>query len=271
MTAPLDDPGEWTELLAHEPGRRITAVEPFAGHLVVHEWSDAQPQGARAVPRRPPSTRSTSATSRTTSSSTPTRSGTRRRCASSYQSLTTPTSVYDVDVVHRRARRCASRRRRRASTSTATWRRGRGRRRRTARGCPSTSSATSTRRVDGTAPGVVYGYGSYEVVDAAVVLGRPPVAARPWLRVGARPPPRRRRARAALVPRRQAAQQAQHVHRHDRRRPSTSSPRAASTASASPSAAAAPAGCWSGRASRCARSCSRAPSPRCRSSTSSRR
>lgn len=42
MTAPLDAPGDWTELVAHESGRRITAAEPFAGHLVIHEWSDAQ-------------------------------------------------------------------------------------------------------------------------------------------------------------------------------------------------------------------------------------
>ncbi len=44
MTAPLDQPGEWTELVAHEPGRRITSVEAFADHLVVHEWSNAQPR-----------------------------------------------------------------------------------------------------------------------------------------------------------------------------------------------------------------------------------
>ena len=43
MTAPLDDPSEWTELVAHEPGRRITAVEPFADHLAVHLWRAAQP------------------------------------------------------------------------------------------------------------------------------------------------------------------------------------------------------------------------------------
>ena len=42
MTAPLDDPGSWSELVPHVPGQRITAAEPFAGHLVVHEWSDAQ-------------------------------------------------------------------------------------------------------------------------------------------------------------------------------------------------------------------------------------
>ena len=44
MTAPLDQPGEWTELVAHEPGRRITSVEAFADHLIVHEWSNAQPR-----------------------------------------------------------------------------------------------------------------------------------------------------------------------------------------------------------------------------------
>lgn len=43
MTAPLDDPGTWTELIAHEPGRRITGVEPFEEHLALHVWRDAQP------------------------------------------------------------------------------------------------------------------------------------------------------------------------------------------------------------------------------------
>jgi len=44
MTAPLDQPGQWTELIAHEPGRRITSVEAFADHLVLHEWANAQPR-----------------------------------------------------------------------------------------------------------------------------------------------------------------------------------------------------------------------------------
>ena len=42
MTAPEDDPGTWTELLPHVPGQRIIGIEPFATHLVVHEWSHAQ-------------------------------------------------------------------------------------------------------------------------------------------------------------------------------------------------------------------------------------
>jgi len=44
MTAPLDNPADWTELVAHVPGRRITSVEAFADHLVLHEWAHAQPR-----------------------------------------------------------------------------------------------------------------------------------------------------------------------------------------------------------------------------------
>jgi oligopeptidase B len=43
MTAPLDAPGEWVTLIAHRPDQRITSVEPFATHLVIHRWSEAQP------------------------------------------------------------------------------------------------------------------------------------------------------------------------------------------------------------------------------------
>jgi oligopeptidase B len=42
MTAPLDQPGDWTELIAHHAGRRLVGAEPFKDHLVVHEWCDAQ-------------------------------------------------------------------------------------------------------------------------------------------------------------------------------------------------------------------------------------
>jgi oligopeptidase B len=44
FTAPLAQPDTWTELVAHVPGRRIIATEAFADHLVLHEWSDAQPR-----------------------------------------------------------------------------------------------------------------------------------------------------------------------------------------------------------------------------------
>jgi len=34
----------WSELIAHLPGRRITGTEAFSTHLIVHEWADAQPR-----------------------------------------------------------------------------------------------------------------------------------------------------------------------------------------------------------------------------------
>ena len=43
MEAPLDSPDDWSELIPHESGRRITGVEPFERHLAVHEWNRAQP------------------------------------------------------------------------------------------------------------------------------------------------------------------------------------------------------------------------------------
>ena len=44
MTATHDDPGGWTPFIPHEPGHRITAAEPFAQVLAVHEWVTAQPR-----------------------------------------------------------------------------------------------------------------------------------------------------------------------------------------------------------------------------------
>ncbi len=44
MTAPHDAPTVWSELIAHEPGRRIVDVDAFANFLVVQEWSMAQPR-----------------------------------------------------------------------------------------------------------------------------------------------------------------------------------------------------------------------------------
>ena len=43
VTAPCDSPApaEWVDLVPHQAGRRITQVEPFVGHLVLHEWADA--------------------------------------------------------------------------------------------------------------------------------------------------------------------------------------------------------------------------------------
>ena len=48
LSAPVDGDWHtwsgWSELVAHVPGRRVLGAEPFAGHLVIHEWVDAQPR-----------------------------------------------------------------------------------------------------------------------------------------------------------------------------------------------------------------------------------
>ncbi len=46
------DPAAWTELVAHQPGRRVIGVEPFQNHLVIYEWSKGAAPAAAAVPRR---------------------------------------------------------------------------------------------------------------------------------------------------------------------------------------------------------------------------
>jgi oligopeptidase B len=160
MTAPLDRPGDWEELLPHVPGRRVTSAEPFADHLVLHEWSEAQPR-VRVVFRDgreqildlgdEPHDVELGANPEWQTSS----------LRVSYQSLTTPASVYDHDVV-------TGERVLRKQTptpnvdlekyvSTRTW----------ARSGDGTEVPVDVVRhvdtpVDGSAPCVVYAYGSYE-------------------------------------------------------------------------------------------------------------
>jgi len=51
MTAPENEPSQWRELLPHVEGNRITRVDCFESHLIVHEWVAAQPR-IRIVHRR---------------------------------------------------------------------------------------------------------------------------------------------------------------------------------------------------------------------------
>ncbi len=160
MTAPLDAPGDWSELIAHEPGRRITGVEPFRDHLVVHEWSGAQPR-VRVLRRdgsaelldfgdEPHDLELDSNAEWTTTVL-------RLR----HQSLTVPPSIWDVDLAT--GQRVLRKRTPTPNvdldhyTSTRVW----------ATAADGVAVPVDVVRhvdtpVDGTAPCVVYAYGSYE-------------------------------------------------------------------------------------------------------------
>lgn len=162
VTVPVSDPtGEWTELVAATPGRRITAAEPFAGHLVVHEWDRAQ-QRLRAFGRdRSVTVVDTGDEPHELSlAANPMYDTTVVRF--SYQSLTTPASVYDHDLAT--GERILRKRLPtpgvdlHAYRSTRYW-------------APAPDGTEVPVDVvhhvdtplDATAPLVVYGYGSYEV------------------------------------------------------------------------------------------------------------
>ena len=171
----------------------------------------------------------------------------------------------------RRAHRCASRRRRRTSTSPGTRRRARG---------PTAADGTAgagRRRAPRRHPARRHGAGRGVRLRLLRVVARRRGSASPACRCSTAAwcgrSPTLAAAASSAGRGTSTASCCTSATRSPTRSPSptTSSPSASSTAPGSPCAAAAPAACWSGRASRCARSASPPPSPRCRSSTSSPR
>ncbi len=160
VTAPEHEPNNWTELVGHLPGRRIDAAEPFAGHLVLHEWSDAQ-QRIRIL-----FTDGTQRAIELGDAPAEVELGDNPEYRSdlvrfSYQSLATPASVYDEHVVT--ADRVLLKQTPvlgvdlDAYTSSRTW-------------APASDGTLVpldiVHRVDtpldGSAPALLYGYGAYE-------------------------------------------------------------------------------------------------------------
>jgi oligopeptidase B len=163
VTAPVATPGRdhWSELVGHEPGRRIASVDAFAGQLVLHEWADGIQRlrvlfddGERVLAFEEPVYSvepGTNAEYDTT------------RLRFEYESLVIPASVYDEEV-----RTGARQLLKRTPVldgfdpaqyeSARTW----------------ATAADGVRvpidlvwkrgvRRDGTAPLVLYGYGAYEI------------------------------------------------------------------------------------------------------------
>jgi oligopeptidase B len=160
MTAPEDDPGTWTTLDPHVPGRRIVDIDAFADFLAIQEWENAQPRvrllhrdgSSRVIPvlSEPHDVELGSNPEWTTTS-----------LRIRYQSLVTPPTVAEHDVstgststlkttpvpgvdldVYEAVREWAT-----ADDGTRV---------------PLDIVRKKTTSLDGTAPGVLYGYGSYE-------------------------------------------------------------------------------------------------------------
>ncbi len=100
VTAPESDPGEknWKELIAHRPEVKIESVEPFASHLALEEWENGLQQievvdlasgDRQRVPFPEPVYAAAIGTNYVFDTSV---------LRYNYQSLVTPASVYDYDV-----------------------------------------------------------------------------------------------------------------------------------------------------------------------------
>jgi oligopeptidase B len=161
MTAEQATPSAWTELIPHEPGRRILGAEPFEAHLVVHEWHHAQ-QRLRVLRRdgREQVIDLGDEPHEVELDANPEWATTTVRF--SYQSLTTPASVFEEDIESGErtllkqtpvpgvdlSRYVATREWATASDGTQV---------------PVDIVRLATTEADGAAPCCVYGYGSYEL------------------------------------------------------------------------------------------------------------
>jgi len=169
LTAPVEaalskngwnDEDRWSELIPHLPGRRITGVEPFADHLVVHEWADAQPRlrvlfrnGTERIIDLGDEPHDVDLSSNPMWSTNTVRFGT--------QSMTSPATLYDEKVTT--GERTLLRRMPTPNVELGAYR--------ATRVWATSHDGTAVpldvvhhvdTPLDGTAPAVLYGYGAYE-------------------------------------------------------------------------------------------------------------
>jgi oligopeptidase B len=157
-----DAPGEWIELIPHQPGIRLESVNAFLRHIVISVRRDGL-TGCGCWPTARPTRTTWSSRSRCTAWASPESRVRHELGRIGYTSMVTPESVYDVDLVTRSMTLPqAQARARGATTRSSTSSSASGRLRTTAPACRSRwwpageSSATARRR------SVLYGYGSYE-------------------------------------------------------------------------------------------------------------
>ena len=160
LVAPDADPTATERLVPHVSGRRINSADPFAGHLVLHEWSDARQQIRILF---------TDGTERTLDlGDTPAEIelGANPEYETSlvrfsYQALATPETIYDEDV--RTAERTVLKQQPVPSTDLSLYRSER----RWATSADGVRVPVDLVWRDGTAPNgtapvLLYGYGAYE-------------------------------------------------------------------------------------------------------------
>ena len=212
----------WTPVLPHEPGVRLLGVDAYASHAVVSLRRDGL-TGLHVIPRSTDGSLGTGADIAFdeplfTVDSPGGPDYDTEAIRVTYSSLLTPASVYDYrldtgelillkrtpvldDPVHGPyvPERYVQER---------TW----------ATADDGTEIPISVVRradvpLDGAAPALLYGYGSYEISMDPMFADLPAVAAGPGHRLRHRPRPRRRRAGPALVRGRQDHHQEEHLHR----------------------------------------------------------
>ena len=165
VEAPVDDPGRhrWTDLVPHRPDVKLDGIEVFAGHLVLHERAEGVRRiavrrvadGDTHVIDQPEAVSTTAVDANLEFDTTVLRFG--------YSSMVTPRSVYDYDM-EARTRELKKRQAVLGGYDPDDYETGRlwatapdGEQ------VPISYVHKRGVAVDGTAPALLYGYGSYEI------------------------------------------------------------------------------------------------------------
>jgi oligopeptidase B len=164
MSAPLDNPGNWTEIVGHVVGQRINIIEPFCDHLVIQDWRDAQ-QRLRVLNRdgKMTSLRTGVDPHQITINECP--EWTTNILRYSHESLVSSTTVFDHNVLTNQRVALKTQAVPNATLTdyitTREWAIAQDGTR-----VPLDIVRHKDTPVDGTAPGLLYGYGSYEYAIA---------------------------------------------------------------------------------------------------------
>jgi oligopeptidase B len=164
MSAPLDNPGDWTEIVGHVVGQRINIIEPFCDHLVIQDWRDAQ-QRLRVLNRdgKMTSLRTGVDPHQITINECP--EWTTNILRYSHESLVSSTTVFDHNVLTNQRVALKTQAVPNATLTdyitTREWAIAQDGTR-----VPLDIVRHKDTPVDGTAPGLLYGYGSYEYAIA---------------------------------------------------------------------------------------------------------